>query len=230
MSVDVKLQDGAPVTVCPPGKRAGGKLRGPVDSPIPYSTDTSLVMPKKPSVIPSAKGDRRPIQERIDAAEEEDAMSVALSQPHRRDCPDAAEARRAGSVSSRLSEPLGRLCARLRLRDELWYAGGDYAKIVRAAKMAKEFDVIGLSSSDTPGEPLSEKEIEAKRIKALTKFEQTNEVLRAVMPRLPRAMERLCYDQLEPAPRDESLLKHGLLVLAVDFGLLKRGINAEKGI
>jgi len=190
---------------------------------IVYSTQT-------PGVATIAKE----IREREKAAlgkTQEDVMSVALSQPHRRGFPrDAAEAAKAGSEASRLSEPLGRLCARHRLREELWHAGCDYAVIVRNAKSAMGFDVAGLMPAEWPGPPLTDAQLDAVKELALQRLDNANAALRRVIERLPRVMERICFDQLEPYPNDEAIIGHGLLVLADLFRLLERGINAEKGI
>jgi len=158
-------------------------------------------------------GSRSPREER----EQREAMAVALAQPHR-----------TGSDDRRLGTPLGRFCRRLRLRDELYDAGEQYCEIVRQAKAAKGFNVPGLAPGESDLGALTEEQIAAMREAAVLRLKKADEVLLAIMPRLPRAMERFAYDQLEPSLYDEDLIRHGLMKLAVSFGLLKLGINAEK--
>ena len=181
----------------------------PEESRIVFSTACSGLM----SHIP-LRGRQTPAE----IKETDEIMSVVRAQPHRR-----------GSDDARLSEPLGRFCAVQRLREECYRAGSQYGEIVRQAKAAMGFRVPGLVPNKE-GLPLTDDQIEAIKIAALQRLDNANCVLVAVMYRLPRAMEKLCYDQLEISPYDEGIITAGLLDLADFFGILDRGINAGKRI
>lgn len=214
------------VTLCAPGKRAGMKLREPTPSPIRIITETALVSPPKPSIVPPAAGDRRPAQERVEAAERADAVSVALAQPHR-----------AGSDDPRLAFPLGRFCATAWRNDhdfgrKMHAAGGSYAGDVRSLKVASGFHVIG-SERESMAAPngdddLSPEEIQAMRANIFglrMALKRADELLLNVMPRLPRAMVRLCFDHDEPSPYDHEIIRHGLYRLALHYGHLEYSRN-----
>ena len=131
-----------PVTICPPGKRAGPKavLRVPVESSIQVITATSLQRPLVASIVPPARNDRRTADERVAAALRADAQSVALAQPHRE-----------GSDDPRLAFPLGRFCASTWRNDRSWAdrmhaAGVSYSVDVRAVKVARKFHVRGIGA------------------------------------------------------------------------------------
>jgi hypothetical protein len=178
---------------------------------------TSLRLAAVSPATPPAKGDRRPLQERIEAAAREDAVSVALAQPHRR-----------GSDDPRLSEPLGRFVAVHRLRPECYEAGNRYAEIVKEAKSASGFNVAGWAPGGQGDCDMTDAQRQARKELALSRREKADAELRSVMARAPRVMERLCYDQSEPSPYDESLIRHCLFVLSDFFGLVNLGINREK--
>lgn len=198
-----------PVKVIPLGKKTATRRRKREPDP-KMTTVTALAWPGKPPLVPSADGDRRPVQERIEAAERADMLSVALSQPHRR-----------GSDDPRASEPLWQFCRVQRLRDELYAAGERYGEIVRQAKAALGFRVPGLVAGEGERQALSEAQSAALRELARQYFDDANAILRRVMPRLPVRMEMLCYDARLPAPADEGVIIHGLVALAIEWGLLR---------
>jgi hypothetical protein len=172
-----------------------------------------------------------PVQERLKEedqqtnAEREEMLHVALTQPHRKGFANAsAEASKAGSSFSRLSEPLGRLCATPQpstgrpLGDHCWQAGQRYAEIVKEFKTAWGFDVEGWAPGSNGMEPFTPEQIEARKQLAISRKKEADEVLTRIIPRLPRAMERLCYDQLEPSIYDASAIVNGLVKLAKIWG------------
>lgn len=151
--------------------------------------------------------------------EREDTVSVARAQPHRR-----------GSDDPRAGEPLFEFCRLHQLRSECYAAGNRYAEIVGEAKTAQGFSVPGWTPGDSGFEKLTFAQIEARKELALIKLKNAEAVLRAVMPRLPARMESLTFDQREPSPYDHGALRNGLWRLAVEFGLIKLGVNVEKTI
>jgi hypothetical protein len=213
-------EETVPVTVCPPGRRSKSIAeRAPIIGGPPISTSTALQWPQKPSLVPPAKGDRRPAHERVEAALRADAMSVVLAQPHR-----------AGSDDARLSFALGRFCARFwskspEFANSMHAAGVAYASAIRAVKVARGFHVGGCASDNAGGEKpiedLSKEGIEAAQAKVYgleRTLARADDLLRDVMPRCPAAMVRLCFDHQDPSPYDESMLKSGLYRLALHFG------------
>jgi hypothetical protein len=231
--IEMTVSDFAPVsdpgvTLCPTGKRAKDVVaRAPVVSSIPVTTSTALSKPKATPEIPTAENDRRPADERKAAAARASAMSVALAQPHR-----------VGEISPddpRLAFPLGRFCAKnwprdRRFADSMHAAGEHYAGEIRAVKVARGFNVedcdAGIPHGDGAGGDPTKEQIEEDRA-----FIQAAELalagadaeLRSVMPRCPSAMVRLCYDYTEPLAHDVDMLKHGLYLLAMRYGVWDRG-------
>lgn len=209
------------VTVCPPGKRAGKGvvLRGPVLSTVPLTTLTALERPSVAGLLPTAKGDRRPLQDRIDEADRADAMAVALAQPHRQ-----------GSDSKRVGEALYVFCKRLRLRHECYRAGHEYGLQVRTEKTTRKFFVEGRQPPPTDTPMLTEAEETSKREGAIAALAASNTVLRAVHPNCPRLMLALCFADQTPGPYDDGKLIHGMLNLSRHYGKLNEGINRGKAI
>lgn len=200
------------------------------DIPIAVITETTLASGRPSRFVPPAKGDRRPIDERIAAAEQDEAVSVGIAQPHRKDFRgDAAEASKAGSAFARLSDPLGRFCAVHGLHEGCYAAGDEYDKILRKAKAAKGFVVPDVVAGENEGQ-LTEVQIQAMRDAAVLREQKISGLLRAIMPRAPRVMERLCYDKLEPSPYDEGLIRHCLAKLGVEFNFIDLGINRDKPV
>lgn len=190
-----------------------------IEGGFPITEITVLSAASREKSAPSAKGDRRTRAERRKAAESADAMAVALAQPHRR-----------GNADPRAQEPLYQFCEAHKCAEFCYRAGALYEETLRQSKAARGFEVPGLSRGE--GGILDEDEIEALREAAVLQEKKAQERLRMIMPRLPRAMERLCYDHLgPPSPYDEQIIKDGLVALAHDiYGLLDRGINADKAL
>ena len=112
----------------------------------------------------------------------------------------------------------------------MFAAGDAYATEVRKVAVAKGFHVAGCAS-DAPRAPASTgeatpEEIEAKRAE-IYGLERTlaraDDELRSAMLRCPKAMVRLCFDHAEPLAHDEDMLKHGLYLLSLHYGFVKRG-------
>ena len=137
-----------------------------------------------------ARGRQTPAQ----IKEAEEIMGVVKAQPHRR-----------GSDDPRLSEPLGRFVASHNLRSECYDAGNRYAEIVKEAKSAMGFDVAGWAPGGQGDYGLDEAQLQARKELALDRRKRADEVLMRLMPRLPRAMERFAYEQMEPSPYDHDL-------------------------
>ena len=212
--------DTVPVTICPPGRKSKSIAeRAPIIGGPPITTSTTLQWPQKPSLVPPAKGDRRPAHERVEAALREDAQRVVLAQPHRD-----------GNDDARMAFPLGRFCARSWPRDErfasaMHEAGVAYAADVRAVNVARGFHVDGCAS-DTPGGPKASAEAtpaeiadqKAKIYSLERTLARADEELRNIMARCPARMVELCFDHLDPSPNDEDMLKAALYRLAVYYG------------
>ena len=219
-----------PVTICPPGKRAGGVVRAPLPSVIPLNTEPTPTAPKRSASIPSAKGDRLPIQARLEDAERAAAVAVALAQPERRGIADAAEASQAGSKAARLHEALGRFCARQWPRDEEWSdsmyrAGSAYDEIIRDSLIAMGLPYIGQAGGRDGGEELSVEQAAARKEVALARRKRADEILVRVHARGARVMESLCYVKRDPSPYDDGVLRNGLYALADWLRIIDRGIN-----
>lgn len=180
----------------------------PTRNPIVFSTEAR-----------GLRSHSRPVKDDLPTREQKERaeiMSIAIAQPHRR-----------GSDDIRLSEPLGRFCAVHKLREALYEAGCDYAVIIRQAKTARGFNVHGFSPAQGE-QALTEKQIEAIREAAIMRERKANDILRGIMPRLPNAMEAICYDQREPSHYNYDIIRHGLWALSVHLVKIDRGINAEK--
>lgn len=173
---------------------------------------------------PRASDDRRTEQERADAWERTEALSVVLAQPHR-----------LGDRNVKLAESLGRFCQSQRLGDHCLGAGEDYARIVREARSAQGLPVAGLTPDDAAGQSFCEglctlsqcalfsaRCPRARKELALMRLQTSNEVLIKIMPRLPLQMERLVVDKMDPSPRDGGVLVHGLVALSRLYGSLPR--------
>jgi hypothetical protein len=196
---------------------------------VTITTRTSLRWDSTPPGAPPAKGDRRPLQERLDAAERIETLSVVLTQPHRRSA-GVLDGQEVSSDDRRLGEPLFRFCMAHGLAEACYRAGEDYDRILRRAKIAKGF--LGVEMMIGDGErsaTLTEAQIEALREAAVMAERRVNALLIAVMPRAPRVLERLCFDRLEPSPYDVDLIRNGLFVLAREFGMLDQGVNRFRG-
>jgi hypothetical protein len=226
----VEVVDGIPVKRFDRRARGEGVARAPSQSAIPLRTETALAPAKKPSIVPSAKGDRRPAQERVEEAERRDALSVALAQPERRGIAATADASQAGSATARLHEPLGRFVARQWPRDEEWAdsmyrAGTAYDEIIRDSLIAMGLSYIGQSGGRDGGEELTPEQAAARKEVALARRKRADETLMRVHARGARVMEALCYDKRDPSPYDDGILRSGLYALADWLRIIDRGIN-----
>ena len=138
-------------------------------------------------------------------------MSVALNQPHRRGIKDKDQSR-AG------------------LREELWEAGRRYGEVCRQGKAAKGFATYQAREQVVAGgATLTDAQIAAMNQLAVQRWADAEGVLRGIIGRLPKAMEMLCFDELEPRPTDHGVLAQGLYRLALYFGKIDQGINRGKG-
>lgn len=155
----------------------------------------------------------------------EETMRTALSQPHR----TAFAVDMPAWVAARQNKPLGTalgrfcLCRKYRLGEHIYLAGERYGEIVREYKNAMGFDVYGWARID--GAYPTEAEMAARRDLAIRRKREVDEILLALMSRLPQAMERLCFDELEPSHYDEALIIDGLSLLAREFGTQPRNIR-----
>ena len=223
-----------PVTICPPGKRAGLKAvaRAAVASTMPaVTTATALQWPSEGRLVLPARDDRRTAQERIEAAQRADARSVALSQPHR-----------AGVDDRMLVDPLGTFCFRqwrprpsesgLDLNEDhraaMYRAGQIYAEIVHQHRVLLGIGSGGRTAPEGGSVELSDAELRVKCDAARIKRENADDVLRRVYSAAVAAMVRVAVDEIAPTPYQEDLIRHCLWVLAVHFGLVKSGINSGK--
>lgn len=160
-------------------------------------------------------------------------LATALAQPHRRYSRDPRD--------ERLGTALGRFCvARRWYGGPCWQAGQRYGEIVKEARSAIGLGVYGWApgeggfsgcAGDCPREFCGRHGDECRRAKqelAMSRIRDADSVLRWVMPRLPAAMERLTYHDLDPLPNDGDMLAHGLVRLALEWKYLdpqKLGID-----
>lgn len=180
----------------------------------------------KGAIVKSPIKEQQEREDQQTEAERTEVLSVALAQPHRRQYAAnvSAEASKAGSAFARLSEPLGRLCATPQpstgrpLGDHCWQAGQRYAEIVKEFKTAWGFEVGDWAPGSNGMEALTPEQIEARKQLAISRKKEADAVLTCIIPRLPRAMEKLCFDQLEPSPYDAGIIVNGLVNLANIWG------------
>ena len=182
---------------------------------IVITTATSLCWPKAEKSAPPAKGDRRPLQERIEAAERASNIAQIAAQPHRQ-----------GSDDPRLCDPLGRFCAAQLLGDHCRQAGVRYREVIEDDKIARGFTVNGWAPSDRGYAGLTDEQIQARKELAIRRRAEADAILRGVMWRLPWVMERLVYEEQEPSPYDHGIIRHGLIALSDAWGLSPRRFGA----
>lgn len=201
-------------------------------SEIKITTQTALKFPDPEKLSTKGLGpewERRSAEDREAEAKRRDAQAVALSQPHRRGARySPQEATDATSAFARLATPLGRFCTAQHLRRECYDAGERYAEFVRQSLAARGFAVPGLVQGEAPSN-LTEDQKEALREAAVLRERAATQTLRSINPRLPRVMERFCYEQLELPVADGPIAIRGLMALARDFGMVDEGINQGKG-
>jgi len=190
--------------------RPAAKIKAAADR-IVFSTEARGLI----SHARAAKAERERIEKEREAVE-----AQIKAQPHRRefqtlpsDWPPGAE--------TRLHASLGRFCARFRLRNELWLAGEDYESRVREARLAEGLPAGQVNILDGGVSSQTPEQIEARKQLALQRLNAAKGILFNISPKLPGAMLRLTVDSLEPYPREEDMLKHGLYRLAVELGFLK---------
>lgn len=150
-------------------------------------------------------------------ADQREVMSVVLAQPHRR-----------GARNERLGTALGRFCVEHKphaLGDHLFAAGERYGEIIRQFKNAMGFQVPGWAPSDGGYEILTDAQAQAKKELAIRRKKEAEEIIIAIIPRAPRALERLTFDDLPPSPYDEGLIVACLVRLAQEWGLAPRSIR-----
>lgn len=148
------------------------------------------------------------------ARERAEALSVALAQPHRR-----------GNDNPRLATPLGRFCANHKPRplgDHCYQAGERYREIIEDAKIAQGFTVHGWAPSDGGYQTMTQAQVEARKELALQRLREADQILKAIISRLPRALEKLAYDEIEPSPYDHGIIANGLINLANEWNLAPR--------
>ncbi len=174
------------------------------------SKRAALLSPKYALI---ANDHRKGLSERVEAAKHAETLAVALANPDRR-----------GDPGKRAGDALAVFC--VGLRRECYDAGEQYGRKARADKSARGFHVVDQAPGE--GEILTEEEIEAKHQAAIMSFRESNGVLSAIHPRLPKRMELLCYDRLEPSIYDEDMLRNGLFNLVRHYGLLGDSINRDK--
>lgn len=161
--------------------------------------------------IPPAEG-RRTLQERQQAAEEADALSVALAQRERLG---------AGRDQRKAESALGRFWLAQKLGHHCFLAGAQYGRIVAAYKAAKEFSSdVHQSPSDIVPEVLTEAQRQAQREKDIMAWNGANDLLREIHSRAPGVMERICYDELDPSPYDHGIIINGLVKFSLKWGFL----------
>jgi hypothetical protein len=204
--LEAKILGEKAVTVCKPGRRVGLTPRIQPASSFPITTVVAIREADR-IVAPSAKGDRRTAQARLQALEEARAMSVALAARSRHGC----------------SEALGRFVDEQRLRGELYQAGAQYAELVRDARIA-----LGLHVAGQPQGPGAESNLDAAQLAARKEFAlMARDSADRVLLNRDRisAMIRLTSDEIYPPRSETRMLRQGLFALARHFGLLKVGIN-----
>lgn len=135
-------------------------------------------------------------------------MSVVLSQPHRR-----------GNTDQKCESALGRFCLRMKLREELYSAGKNYADITRAWRVAKGVPSQMVSGGPGSGNgPSDATVIEWGKKLARVQMEMQRET-----PEGYYAIRLLCLDGVDIEYLNEAQAVDALMVMARDFGYLSTG-------
>ena len=187
---------------------------------IKLTSRTALANPARP--LRRAQKPGEPFKS-LEERERDETMAVALAQRARL-WPVGAPTEDADGYAikpddPRLWEPFGAWCLRQRLSRSCYQAGAHYAEIIRQARNAYGLNVPGWAPSDGAYADLTDEQLRARKDLAMQRKRDADAVLRAVMPSLPAALERACYDQREPSAYDEAMIAHGLVMLAEHFGL-----------
>ena len=208
-----------PVTLCPPGRRSKTIVaRAPVESPIPITTASPLAWPQTPSLVPPAHNDRRSAQERVEAAQRAEAVSVALRQPHR-----------AGEIDPLAGSALGRYCLkrwpgkdRKDIREGRCQAGNQYAQDIDNDRVARGFAPRLFGEASGFG-VLTDAQLQERRDNCAKAIADADASIRDICDRAPGVMRRLCWEDLAAGPYDDDVVYHALYRLAVHYKLVKTG-------
>lgn len=222
--IDASEITGASVTICSPGKRSREIVERPRQGSTPIITATALQWPEKPSIVPTARNDRRTAQERVEAAQRAEAQSVALSQPHR-----------AGSDDPLAGYALGRYClrrwpvmlvngqdARKDIRECRAEAGNRFAQAIDNDRVARGFAPRLYGESGHFGE-LSPEEMAKRRDECARARAEAEAAIRDIHDRSVAVMTRLCWEDRELGSYDDDLVMHALYRLARHFEIERRG-------
>lgn len=181
---------------------------------IRLTTRTALRRAESPSLPPRAPDDRRTQEERQQAADEAETLSIALEQRSK------IGARR---DQKRVESALGRFCQfhkPVKLGNHCFLAGARYGRIVRGYKVAKGYPILGQQPSTNGADILTEAQREAQRQHDIMAWEDANDVVRIIHARAPGVMEKLCYDELDPALNDRGIILNCLVKLSLEWGFL----------
>lgn len=175
---------------------------------------TALKRAEPAPLPPRAADDRRTQEERQQAAEEAETLSVALEQRTRLG---------AKRDQKRVESALGRFCAfhqPVKLGNHCFLAGARYGRLVRGYKVAKGYPILGQQPSSNGADILTEAQREAQRQHDIMAWQDANATLRGIHPRAPVVMERLCYDELDPSPYDGGIIVNALMKFSLEWGFL----------
>jgi len=146
-------------------------------------------------------------------AAQEDAMRVALGQPHRN-----------GRIDPKLESALGRFCDAIGLGEHCYGAGVDYRNIVIESLRAQGLPFIGWAPGDSgyANTSLTDAQRAAMVRIARKREDDADAILIAIMPRLKGAMKDLCYRELDPIAKNHGILRRGLIAMSDAWGLSPR--------
>ena len=223
-------EQSTPVTYCPPGKRSQEIVpRAPVAFGAPIITQTAL---KWPEAAAGGKRDKIVARNAIEAdrllkaRDRNEALSVALAQPHR-----------SGSDDAGLECELGRFCFRAwptrwsdsgndlnaDHRRDMFNAGLRYGEIVHQHRVLLGLGAGSKTQAEGGSVELTDAQLRAKVEAARIKRDDADAVLREIFSGAVSAMMRICVEERPLAPTQEDLAKHCLWRLALHFGIVKRG-------
>lgn len=159
------------------------------------------------------------------AREREEAMSVALQQPHRRPAINSLGGVAAQPDDRRLGYALGRLCAHYKpmpLGEHLEQAGNDYANLYRRAMaylgLTRHIVVEGLA----PGEILSDAKLRERKELELRRLKEAESTLIRIDQRLKSRMHALCVLDRDASVNHIEMIKDGLIALDCHFRAERR--------
>lgn len=166
------------------------------------------ILPKRREKSGKLQRPSKAQMEAIQKQREEAEMSVVLSQPHRK-----------GNRDQRCENALGRFIIRMKLRDELYTAGEEFATLTRSWRAAKGVPAQLTRGPLGTGTGPSDKTVAEWGRKLIR-------VQAAMIENTPEGwlqVRKLCLDDIDVDALGEGFAIDGLMVLARELGQISTG-------